>query len=176
MNISFSATTEQVRQHQKHVTRRIDKSLRLAKKEPGDILQGIERGQGIKKGEHIVKLDQIVILEVNREPLDEIIRRPFRKLRNSDHWKECMKYCGFSHYRPSSDERTCGSGANLGYFCGFNECPGIPETTLEGFPELTPVQFVETFCNINKKCTPDTEITRILFDYVEPVKGGRVPK
>ena len=144
MNISFSATTEQVRQHQKHVTRRIDKSLRLAKKKPGDILQGIERGQGIKKGKHVVKLDQIVILEVNREPLDEIIRRRVRPVprRIEDQYPFAL---------PS-------------------------ETTLEGFPELTPVQFVETFCNINKKCTPDTEITRILFDYVEPVKGGRVPK
>lgn len=137
MNISFSATTEQVRQHWKHVTRRIDKSLRLAKKKPGDILQGIERGQGIKKGEHVVKLDQIVILEVNREPLDEIICRPIRPIGKPD---------------------------PIG--CGLYQYEGIPETTLEGFPELTPVQFVETFCKINPKCTPDTEITRVLFDYV----------
>lgn len=138
MNISFSATTKQVRQHQKHVTRRIDKSLRLAKKKPGDILQGIERGQGIKKGEHIVKLDQIVILEVNREPLDEIIRRPIREIPQSIRLKHAATIY-------------------------------LTETILEGFPELTPVQFVETFCNINKKCTPDTEITRVLFDYCDPI-------
>ena len=137
MNISFSATTEQVRQHQKHVTRRIDKSLRLAKKKPGDILQGIERGQGIKKGEHVVKLDQIVILEVNREPLRDIITFPIRV----------------------TPERFCDY-----YGC---KCLRPREVQLEGFPELTPVQFVETFCKINPKCTPDTEVTRVLFDYVD---------
>ena len=134
MNISFSATTNQVRQHQKHETRRVDKSLRLANLFRGDILQGIEKAQGIKKGEHIVKLDQIEIIEVNREPLDEIIRRPVRPMprRIVDQYPFAL---------PS-------------------------ETTLEGFPELTPVGFVMKFCEINKGCRPDTEITRLVFDYV----------
>jgi hypothetical protein len=39
------------------------------------------------------------------------------------------------------------------------------ETTLEGFPELTPVQFVDMLCEMND-CDPETEITRILFDYI----------
>jgi hypothetical protein len=39
------------------------------------------------------------------------------------------------------------------------------ETTLEGFPKLSPIQFVEMFCQMNN-CEPETEITRILFDYV----------
>jgi len=136
MNISFSETTEQIRQHRKHVTRRVDKSLRLSKKEPGTILQSIERGQGIKKGEHVVKLDQIIILEVNREPLDDIIRRPVREIPEVIRWKHIAT-------------------------------PILTETVLEGFPELTPVEFVDLFCRINKKCTPETEITRVLFDYQE---------
>ena len=138
MNISFAETTEQIRNHRKHATRRVDKSGRLARKKPGEILQGIERGQGIKRGEHIVKLDQIIVLEVNREPLDEIVRRPVRKIP-----MEIVM-----QYNPTF--------------------PSLPsECRLEGFPGLTSVQFVEMFCQINKKCTPDTEVTRILFDYKE---------
>ncbi len=113
----------------------MDKSLRLTKKKPGEILQGIERAQGIKKGEHVVKLDQIVILEVTREPLDDIIRSPVRGVPEIIRWK-------------------------------LIATPILTEMVLEGFPELTPVQFVELFCRINKKCTPRTEITRVLFDYV----------
>ena len=40
------------------------------------------------------------------------------------------------------------------------------ETTMEGFPELTPVQFVDMFCAMND-CEPETEINNILFDYVD---------
>lgn len=35
----------------------------------------------------------------------------------------------------------------------------------EGFPHLTPAQFVEMFCR-NMKCEPDEEITRIEFRYL----------
>ena len=135
MNTSFSATTEQVRQHRKYVTRRVDKSLRLSRLTPGTILQGIEKAQGIKKGEHVVKLDWIVILEVNREPLKEI--------RNYDRMV------------PSQIIRQ---------YHGFG---AFTEMELEGFPDLSAEQFIEKFCQINPKCTPDTEITRILFDYVK---------
>ena len=137
MNISFSATTDQVRQHRKHVTRRVDKSLRLSKLKPGTILLGIEKGQGIKKGEHVVKLDRIEILEVNRELVSEIVRSPFRVLP-----KEIINQYLLSPYL-------------------------LSEMTLEGFPNQTSFEFVKTFCRINPKCTPDTEITRVLFDYVE---------
>jgi len=40
------------------------------------------------------------------------------------------------------------------------------ETTLEGFPELTPVQFIKMFCEMND-CEPETEINNILFNYVD---------
>ena len=39
------------------------------------------------------------------------------------------------------------------------------ETTMEGFPERTPVQFVDMFCEMND-CEPETEIHNILFDYL----------
>ncbi len=116
-NISFSATISQFRARQKHVTRRGNakgptwKNLR-----PGDQLMGCEKCQGLGKGGKIVKMGAITVLEVSREPLNNILNRP-----------------------------------------AF-------ETALEGFPELSPAQFIEMFCEMND-CEPETEITRILFDY-----------
>jgi hypothetical protein len=42
---------------------------------------------------------------------------------------------------------------------------GHRECNREGFPDLTPAQFVEMFCDTHAKCTPDSEITRIEFDH-----------
>lgn len=46
---------------------------------------------------------------------------------------------------------------------------GFAELVLEGFrdhPELCwPSEFVKWFCRSHKGCTPETEITRIYFDY-----------
>jgi len=42
------------------------------------------------------------------------------------------------------------------------------DVVLEGFPEMTPAQFVEFFCREAgkaKKVTPETEVTRIEFDF-----------
>ncbi|MEL6109853.1 MAG: ASCH domain-containing protein [Planctomycetota bacterium] len=36
----------------------------------------------------------------------------------------------------------------------------------EGFPDMTPDEFVEMFCRHNR-CAPDEEITRIAYDYVD---------
>lgn len=49
---------------------------------------------------------------------------------------------------------------NLNY--GFAECKR------EGFPNMTPRQFVEFFCASHKGCTRNTVITRIEFKYVSP--------
>ena len=49
---------------------------------------------------------------------------------------------------------------------------GQRECVLEGFPEMTPDQFVAMFCSSHKGCTPETFVTRIEFDYergVQPV-------
>jgi hypothetical protein len=40
----------------------------------------------------------------------------------------------------------------------------VEDVALEGFPEWTPAQFVEFFCR-SMKCTPDVEVTRILWRY-----------
>lgn len=47
---------------------------------------------------------------------------------------------------------------------------GRRECVREGFPHLTPEQFVEFFCASHAGCTPDTEVTRLEFRYVD---GGR---
>lgn len=40
------------------------------------------------------------------------------------------------------------------------------EVILEGFPEMTPAQFVAMFCRANK-CTPRKKVNRIAFKYVD---------
>ena len=42
---------------------------------------------------------------------------------------------------------------------------GQMEVIREGFPILTPLEFVAMFCE-HMKCAPDTEITRLEFRYV----------
>jgi hypothetical protein len=42
---------------------------------------------------------------------------------------------------------------------GRNEC------AMEGFPDMTPDQFVAMFCSSHKGCTAETMLTRIEFDY-----------
>lgn len=47
------------------------------------------------------------------------------------------------------------------------------DVAAEGFPGWTPAKFVDFFCR-SMKCTPDTEVTRIEFAYLdgdEPVDG-----
>lgn len=41
----------------------------------------------------------------------------------------------------------------------------IQELVWEGFPNLTPDEFIAMFCKSHKGCTPDTQITRVFFDY-----------
>lgn len=43
---------------------------------------------------------------------------------------------------------------------------GRSECIREGFPNLTPDQFVLFFCSTHKGCTVDTELTRIEFSYL----------
>ena len=42
----------------------------------------------------------------------------------------------------------------------------------EGFPTMTPAEFVEFFCASHKGCTPDTDVTRIEWRYVEAVPAA----
>lgn len=41
------------------------------------------------------------------------------------------------------------------------------ECVREGFPHMTPAEFVEMFCATHKGCRPETEITRIEFEYLQ---------
>ena len=42
---------------------------------------------------------------------------------------------------------------------------GMAEAYREGFPNLTGAEFVGMFCE-NMRCEPDTEVTRIAFEYI----------
>lgn len=44
---------------------------------------------------------------------------------------------------------------------------GTAECRAEGFPDMTPAEFVDFFCKSHKGCTPQTEITRIEFEFVD---------
>lgn len=41
------------------------------------------------------------------------------------------------------------------------------EVEREGFPGMTPDEFIAMFCKTHKGVTPQTEITRIEFEYVD---------
>lgn len=43
---------------------------------------------------------------------------------------------------------------------------GRCEVILEGFPNFTPQEFVDLYCQANK-CTPDSLVTRISFEYLD---------
>lgn len=48
------------------------------------------------------------------------------------------------------------------------------DVDLEGFPEITPAEFIEFFCQSHKGCTPNTEVTRIEWRYAhEPALCGQ---
>jgi hypothetical protein len=41
------------------------------------------------------------------------------------------------------------------------------ECRLEGFPDLSPYDFAEFFCQSHKPCTHETVVTRIAFEFVD---------
>ena len=45
---------------------------------------------------------------------------------------------------------------------------GAVECAREGFPNMTPAQFVDFFCEGHKGCKPHSVVTRIEFEYVTP--------
>lgn len=49
---------------------------------------------------------------------------------------------------------------------------GRAECIREGFPYLTPDQFVEMFCASHKPCTPETIVTRIELEYTRENSNG----
>lgn len=109
-NMSFSLTTDQVRNKTKFVTRRLGWTFLKV----GEYVQAVEKCQGLKKSEKIKKLTVIKVVSIGRQRLDWMTQ------------KEC---------------------------------------DLEGFPKMTPKQFIKMFCNANK-CDQSTYVTRIKFEYV----------
>jgi len=53
-----------------------------------------------------------------------------------------------------------------------NPLYGQRECGREGFPDLTPAQFVDFFCSTHAKCTPATVVTRIEFNH-GPLPGWK---
>lgn len=41
------------------------------------------------------------------------------------------------------------------------------EVRAEGFPDITPSQFVDFFCHSHVGCTPDSTVTRIQWRYLD---------
>ena len=41
------------------------------------------------------------------------------------------------------------------------------DVTAEGFPQMTPEEFISFFCATHKGCAPETEITRIQWTYLD---------
>lgn len=67
-HMSFSMTTEAVRNRTKTVTRR----LGWNDLKPGTLLWAVEKGMGLKKGEHVVKLALIRVVSSEWEQLANI--------------------------------------------------------------------------------------------------------
>ncbi|MFH2064965.1 MAG: ASCH domain-containing protein [Pseudomonadota bacterium] len=109
-NMSFMLTTEQVKNGDKDITRRLGWWFL----KPGEVLNTCEKCQGLKKGEKVKKINQIRIISTRAEPLNVIDQQ------------DCIR---------------------------------------EGFPEMTPDEFVKMFCRHNS-CDPDTEVNRIEFEYI----------
>jgi hypothetical protein len=47
------------------------------------------------------------------------------------------------------------------------------DCALEGFPEMTPAQFVEFYCAAHRGCKPSSEITRIQWRYLDDNEAAR---
>lgn len=113
-NMSFSMTTQQVRDKTKTVTRR----LGWADLRPGDQVCAVVKAMGLKRGEKVEKICVIQCVSNGRELVKDI----------------------------------------------YNEYTQR-ELVAEGFPDMTPEEFVEMFCEHND-CEPHTTINRIEFKYV----------
>lgn len=126
--MSFSLTTQQIRDSAKSVTRRIG----WEDLQPGELLWAVEKAQGLKKGEKVKRIRMVRVTSVRREPLSVLLPRRRHSMHPSDAWLEVCR---------------------------------------EGFPHLSPTQFVQMFCKANK-CSPDVEVTRVEFEYIDIKKVG----
>jgi len=70
--MSFSMTTEQVRNGTKTVTRR----LGWGNLQPGELLWAVEKAQGLRKGEKIKRIRMIRVVSIEAEPLEDLYEYP----------------------------------------------------------------------------------------------------
>jgi hypothetical protein len=104
---------------------------------PGTLLQGVEQGQGLKAGETVQKMCVVRVVDARREPLRRMTDDPVYGA------EECRKE-GFPEMTPAE-------------FVAFF-CEGHRIKEWQGWPEL---------CDRTRRCTPDDDVTRIEFDYVD---------
>ena len=50
------------------------------------------------------------------------------------------------------------------------------DVAAEGFPEWAPARFVEFFCGSHQGCTPDTDVTRIEWRYLDPAVRAQLER
>ena len=125
-NMSFSLTTEQVRNRTKTVTRRLGWDFLKR----GDVLNACVKCQGLSKGGKVERICQIRVVSVDSMPLNYLSRATV------------VLYQG-------------------PYITTWQR----DEVVREGFPELTPAEFVTMFC-AHMKCRPSTIVNRIEFEYI----------
>lgn len=160
--MSFSATTEHMRDGSKTVTRRLDaKGFYMRVLKPGTLICAVEKGMGLKKGEKIQRIGVIEIVDVRRERLGDI-----------ELHDDACGYCGGCGWGWREDpEPDVDPSVECGkcYRGTWND-----ETALEGFPMMPGAEFVDLFCHINK-CDADIDVTRIEFKHrpdLSPCCGG----
>lgn len=92
-NISFALTTQQFRDRNKTVTRRIG----WTRLKPGDLLMGVVKGMGLKPGEKVERLGAIRVVSVRQEELQAMTR-------DRDYgFRECVLE-GFPAMAPAPDD------------------------------------------------------------------------
>jgi hypothetical protein len=72
-DVSFHYTREAYQNGLKDLTRRQKWHV-----EPGEQFRGVEKMQGIKKGEHRISLGVSLCISIEEEPLNDIVKRPYR--------------------------------------------------------------------------------------------------
>ena len=147
-HISFAATLEPVRKQEKTVTRRYDAWEDL---EAGTLLKPVESQSTHEPvfGDGTL----IRVTDVRTEPLNEIRGYPLHEC------PACNRE-GFNFEIRTKNRRRC------------EVCQGTNrvnvECTREGRPDLSGEDFVEFFLELNSDCEPESDVTRIAFEYVDP--------
>lgn len=116
---------------------------------------GVDRVMGFKKGEHPVKIGQSIVVSVKKEPLEDIVKRPFRRIIDPEEWQRYARICPF--YNTCCG---CQNPKNLGCWCGVSECPGASEVVREGFPAWVGKE--EQFVNLYLKASPKGGRSKII--------------